>query len=612
MNLYNKVVANGVSKEMPAISFLKKDLNLLSFTYGDLLNSVNKRAETLLGFVGNDRRKIAIIAPNSPFWVFTYISINKINNIAVMIDCNLPKSEIETLLKNTEVDIVATTSQIFQDKLSDSEILCLDIENELHNLNTKELKPYIYEEELEGISDILFSSGTTSVPSGIKHTQQTLIDTTVCCLNENKINHSDNRYLAVLPLNHIYGLLCLLYAPMLTGSHIMYLEELSSEPLMHAFKTFRPTFLSVVPKVCEMFKIKIEKEVREQGKEGLLNFFLPKCLAIREKTGINLGKKVFAKIHNVFGGCINTMSCGGALLHPDTAKFLIGLGFDLLITYGLTETNIPVTGSRGKFLSYNTIGYTYPGVEVKINHEGEILVKSNCISKGYYKNQTLTDSFMDGEYFKTGDVGYFDKKGRIVITGRNKENIVLSTGKKVFPTDIEEQFLSLKNIVKEFAVCGRKQEEYSYDEICLFVVGGVEPEDSVRKEIQIINQTLPPHMRVNKVYFVDEFPKTALEKIKRFELLKQAKEEHKPNNMTFEENIIYDCLKIAHIDLDYKTVSYDTKIFEDLGINSLSTIELLLNVESKYNITFEDAGVLNKDITVGEFINIIKEKMGRK
>ena len=129
-------------------------------------------------------------------------------------------------------------------------------------------------------------------------------------------------------------------------------------------------------------------------------------------------------------------------------------------------------------------------------------------------------------------------------------------------------------------------------------------------KVKEINATLPPHMRINKVHFIADIPKTALDKIRRFELIKNIKDEDKnKGNLTFEEQIICDCLRIANLDIDYKTVSKSAKIFEDLGIDSLSTIELLLSVEKKYGITFNDFNGLDKEITVQEFVDLIKSKM---
>lgn len=608
LNIFDFIKLKVKDSGARAISFLKKDRSVNEYSYKDLFYNVEKYSKKLQQ-ISCEKIKVGLIFPNCPEWVFTYLAVKNSNMISVLFDYNLPKKDLEILINNTELDVVITTQNIYNKKLKDISVLCLDVENELKELNNFVIKEYVVEEELEHVSDILFSSGTTSEPTGIMHSQTSLINTTIACLNENNINDNMQDYLALLPLNHIYGLLCLLYAPLISASHVIYLEELTPELLMYAFSYFKPTFLAVVPKICEMFKNKIEQEIEKENKTKLVNSLIRKNLFIRNKTGFNFGKIVFKKVHDTFGGRIKTMCCAGAPTQKETAEYLLGLGFNLLLTYGLTETNIPVSGSRNKGLASDSAGQAYPKISIKIASNGEILIKSPYKFLGYYKHPELTQQVFKDEYFKTGDLGYFDKKERLHITGRQKENILLSTGKKVFPETIEKEFQLIAPYCEEFVVCGLTQPQYNYDEIHLFIVPKREQEDNIRKLVNDINNSLPNYMKVNQLHFVNNIPKTALDKIKRFELLKDMEKKERPTNLSLEQEIIYDCLNIAHLDLDYKTLSLDTKIFEDLGIDSLSTIELLLEVEKRYNISFEDLSILHKEMTVGEFINIVKDKI---
>lgn len=611
MHIYQKIIERGLWKpETTAVSFIRNDLSVEKYNYQQMFEIADNFVAKLNGYGVLKKQKVAIIAPNSPYWVFSHLALAKAEMVSVLIDVNLPKKEMLELLNKVDIDLILTEETTYNHKLKDNiEVLCLNIYDNLSKLNSYTLDNKI-DPELKETDVMLFSSGTTSLPTGIKHKADSLVGTTISCLNENGINNDGERYLALLPLNHIYGLLTLLYAPLITGSEVRYFETINGDGLSFAFKDFRPTFMAVVPKICELLRGKIEQEIKAQGKDKIFNLFMPICFKIRSKTGWNIGRKLFDKVHEGLGGCIKTMCVGGAATKVDTAKFLIGTGFNFLVTYGGTETNIPVTGSRGKWLSADTIGFPYPGVEVKLSSNNEILVKSPYAMLGYYKNEEETNKLFKDGFFSTGDTGYFNKDGRLIINGRIKENIVLSTGKKVFPETIEKEFSGLLDFVSEYAVVGKPLKDFGYDETHIFIVKKEDNENVIRDKVKEINATLPPHMRINKVHFIADIPKTALDKIRRFELIKNIKDEDEnKGNLTFEEQIICDCLRIANLDIDYKTVSKSAKIFEDLGIDSLSTIELLLSVEKKYGITFNNFNGLDKEITVQEFVDLIKSKM---
>ena len=314
-------------------------------------------------------------------------------------------------------------------------------------------------------------------------------------------------------------------------------------------------------------------------------------------------------MHNAFGGEINLIPSAGAPIAEDTAKFFLGLGFNMIITYGTTETNIPVSGARNGNFTHDTVGVPYPNMNIKISPDGEILIKGSYSMVGYYKNEELTNRVMRDGYFKSGDIGYIDNKNRIKITGRSKENIILPSGKKVFPENIEKEFYKLREIVEEFAICGKTVENQEYSEIHLFIVGAKD-EKEAEKMVKEINQTLPSYMHIQNVHFIDNIPKTNLDKIKRFALLDKIQEkkvdEVDTSKMTFEEEVIYYCLKIAKVDEDYRKIPRTTKIFQDLGLDSLSTVSFLLELENRYHLDLSKYTTLSKDVTIQEFLDFLK------
>lgn len=606
MNFYNKIVEQRSDKL--AISFLKLNLQTQEYTYNNLKETADAYANKLSKLGVCKGYKVALAFPNSVNWFCLYMALAKIEAVSTLIDFTLPEKEITELIENTAVNLIVTTKDV--EKKINANVLCVDAFNNFTKLNNKPLITDIDNELVEkNISTLLFSSGTTSIPSAIMQTTEHLYNTTISCLKSNKINNDQQRFLGLLPNNHIYGLLMNVYAPLVSGSNVRILERLNAEMLSSSFENYKPTVLASVPKIAELLKTKIKTQAAQQGKEKLLNMFLPICYTIRTKLGINLGKKLFHSVHDGLGGCIDIFPTAGAPIAPDTAKFFIGLGFRFMSTYGATETNIPTFGARGEDLVINSVGKAYPGIEIKFSVDGEILIKSPHCMLGYYKNEKAnSEIFTEDGYIKSGDIGFMDQKGNLKITGRVKENIVLSNGKKIFPENLEKEFSILKEKCEEFTICGRTVPEQSYSEIHMFIVGNNEEE--CRKTIKEVNQNLPAYMHINNIHFVGAIPKTNLDKIKRYELLQMIKTTKTENteNMTFEEKIIYDCLRIANLDSEYnyKELPRDTKIFADLGIDSLTTITFLLELEKKYKLDLSAATSLPREITVQEFIDYVK------
>ena len=609
MNFYTVLYEKQKNNNNLAVSYICNDLSVKEYSYKDVFSLTDHYYSLLKGMGIQEGFKVALAFPNSVEWVSIYLALSKLNATAVLMDFTLPIFEFNELIKNTGLNALITNADTAK-KVQDDSVACLDAFNNLKKLNktlvSVEIDEFLIEKE---VSNILFSSGTTSVPSGIMHTTYNLYSTTIDCLNENHINDDKQRFMGLLPFNHIYGLLVQLYAALISGSNVRLFETINAQTLMNTFENYKPTFLGAVPKICELLKAKIEQQAAAQKKDKLLKTFYPICFSIRQKTGLNLGKKIFSSVHKAFGGEINIISSAGAPLSEETGKFLLGLGFNLLSTYGTTETNIPMSGCRNGDLAHDTIGTPYPNIEVKINPDGEILFKGPYPMLGYYKNQEATDKILteDG-FFKTGDVGYFTKKNHLKITGRVKENIILSNGKKVFPENIEKEFIELKKVAEEYAICGKEIDGLAHSEIHLFIAGATD-KTLARKKVKEINANLPTYMQIQNVHFVDSIPKTNLDKIKRFALIKGLDEKEQkevPTNMTFEEEVIYFCLKIANLDEDYRTISREAKIFKDLGLDSLSTVSFLLEVENKYKLDLSKAPSLPKDTTIQEFLDFLK------
>lgn len=410
---------------------------------------------------------------------------------------------------------------------------------------------------------------------------------------------SEERFLSVLPNSHIYGLICLVLGPALSGAQVHYIESLSAEAVLGAFAEVHPTVLPGVPKLYELFRTQILRKINSKAVTRVMfKTFFPICLKLRRKNGSLLGKKLFKSIHEGFGGSLQFLCSAGAPLSEEVADFYYGTGFNILITYGATETNIPTVGNRPEDIQTDSCGKPYPAVSLKISDSGELLIKSPFMMKGYFRDEEATKAaFTEDGWFMTGDLGSQDENGYVRITGRSKENIVLANGKKMTPDDVEEKYSNLPG-VKEFVICGVPHEGADYDDIHAFIV----PEGTAKERLDAItaavrekSEQLTQYMRVAKTHFVTEIPRTSLQKPKRY-LLKQqaltaAQQSGEPFPMqTVDESDMLQTVRqvVARVaNADMAEITPDTKIFSQLSIDSLSSINLALELEDIYHINIE-------------------------
>ena len=465
---------------------------------------------------------MAIIAENSPEWVITYLALAKINYTAVLIDASLSRDEINQLLIPSDVALAITSPKILEKM--DFHALDLPLAN-IYDINTpfegyrnivKTVEPPLVDRD-ETIANIIFSSGTTRKAAGIMHTHESMIRSTEMCLNEINMRKDEERFLGLLPCSHIYGIVCTLLGPLLMGAEIRFVESISRDVIFGVFAEYKPTIFPAVPKMLELFSSQIKRKISSDKKtKTLFDIFFPVCYFLRKHFNINLGKKLFKSVHDGFGRALDIICSAGAPLDKESADFYYGCGLNVLITYGATETNIPTLGNLRHNITTDSCGQPYPDVTVKLSESGEILIKSPYMMKGYFNDEELTSAAFDDGWFLTGDTAVVDEKGFYHITGRVKDSIVLSTGKKVAPDNIEALYSDIAGVL-ELVICGVPAVYGGSDEVHAFIVAEqAEIHESIKKAIHEIGTTLSASMIIKRIHFVDSIPRTSLEKPKRY------------------------------------------------------------------------------------------------
>lgn len=528
----------------------EKSVNYQKITYREFGEQVNCFGAGLFE-LGLQGKRIAIIGKNRYEWALSYVSILLGDMTAVPLDKGLTDIEIRNSLLQSRADCI-----IFEEKY-------FDIISQLKNEGEINLKELICMEKIDGVKSVedvmalgskerkdeymncevcsnemrilLFTSGTTSASKGVMLTQRNIVENIYSMKCVETFYPSDVN-LAFLPYHHTFGS---------TGQLIMLASGVATafpDGLRHIAENFREYQVSLfvgVPLLIESIYGKIEKEIEKQGKAKLIQCakkvsnFLLKC-------GIDVRRKLFKQIINQLGGNMRLMISGAAGLDKEVAKNLNELGIRTIQGYGLTETSPVIAAENDKYIKYGSVGFPMKNVMVEVvqkdeNGIGEIRVKGPNVMLGYYENEEATNAVLKDGWFYTGDLGYFDEEGFLFVTGRKKNVIVLKSGKKVFPEELEE-LVNKIDVVKESMVFGFPKEDdvdvsvkIQYDEDVrkekYVELSDEEFEKVVWNEIKEINKEMPKYKYMkHMILTTEDFIKTTTAKIKRFEEMKKILE----------------------------------------------------------------------------------------
>ncbi|WP_068077002.1 AMP-dependent synthetase/ligase [Novosphingobium lentum] len=319
---------------------------------------------------------------------------------------------------------------------------------------------------------IIYTSGTGGAPRGVRQHHGAIlcnVDGAAHILAED-FGWDREIFLSFLPLSHAYEHTGGQFLPIGMGAEIYYSEGL--EKLASNIEDVRPTMMVVVPRLFEVLRARIMKQVEKQGR--FANYLMRRALTIGEKEAAGkrrlidrpmdliLERTLRPKIRQRFGGRIKAMVSGGAPLNPEVGVFFDAMGLTMLQGYGQTEAGPVISCNRPKVgLKMDTVGPPMRGVELRFAEDGEILVRGELVMHGYWRNDAETARAIpptgpDAGWLHTGDIGHLDAKGRIVITDRKKDMIVNDKGDNVAPQKIEGM-LTLQPEIAQAMVSGDKR-----------------------------------------------------------------------------------------------------------------------------------------------------------
>lgn len=453
----------------------KQEGKYTSWSWRELADKVQSIASSLLekGLKSGDR--IAILSENRPEWVLVDLAAQHIGLITVPIYPSLSSSEIQYILADASVSALAISNKSQFEKIPPTQSslpalkFVIGFEPSLLASKQEMSVPLISLKELEkkvqgakdavrdnmkaipgdAVASIIYTSGTTGVPKGVMLTHSNFIHNVVFSREALRMSERDV-HLSFLPLSHVFERMAGYYLMIYIGATIAYAENLDTVP--QNLLEIRPTFILGVPRFYEKIMARVSEAVAHSSSFKKKLFSWARGLGKKKREWLTDGRKlgaffwlqygladwlVYRKVKRRLGGRLRFCVAGGAALPKEIAEFFYDLGVMIYEGYGLTETSPVISANREGQFKFGTVGIPLKGVEVNISEEGEVMTKSPCVMKGYWNKEEETKKVLKDGWFYTGDLGNLDSQGFLTITGRKKELIVTSGGKKVAAAAIE-------------------------------------------------------------------------------------------------------------------------------------------------------------------------------
>lgn len=468
-------------------------------TFNDFRTDCHKLANYLL--TETDKKfHAAVIGPTSYAYLVSYFGSVSTKNPIVPLDAQLPCPDLCELLQRADISVFFYDTK-YTPMIDAVKANCPDVKYYIPLQETegvisteKIISEYKEAENLPTIDEndlaaIVYTSGTTGKSKGVMLTHGNLIDNAMCCENESTPEES---LLSVLPIHHVYCFTCDILLSLRYGTTICVNDSMMRIGMN--LKLFQPTIILLVPMIAETILKQIKAASAAKPE-------IPPAMIAQA----------------VFGGRLKGIYSGGAYLAPEILNAYKELGIPMSQGYGMTECSPRITSSIFTDESFGDVGTVVKGCEIKID-DGEIVVKSPSVMKGYYKDPEATAEVLSEDgWLHTGDLGYVENN-RIFITGRKKNLIILSNGENVSPEEIENKFAG-KDMVAEVMVYAEEgfitaeifpSKEYFGDK------SSDEIKTEISELIKMINTTVTSAKTIRKIRIrKEEFDKTTSKKIRR-------------------------------------------------------------------------------------------------
>ena len=617
-----------------------------SWSYSDLAEYARRLSHGLAkGGVGRGDR-VALMATNRPEWIVACLAVVGTGAVATPVDVQLGEEALGHVLSLSSAKVIFTTA----DQTERLERLDIEVIPEPILLDVGEEDPRSWRHLLAEVrreaepaqpdpdepAALFYTSGTTGAPKGVALSHANLAFQIDAILGAGVVTE-DDRMLVPLPLHHVYPFVMGILAPLTLGLTIVLPHSLTGPQLVRALKEGEVSVIAGVPRLYTALYSGARRQAKSSGHATAALFEISSDLSTRVRgwTGLDAGKILMHPLRNRLGPRLQTLASGGAPLDPDLAQKLEGMGWRIVIGYGLTETSplLALKPPDGKKLA--SVGPPVPGIDIRIDpsampeeeserrrkgrrvdlnyQEGEIQARGPGVFSGYLNLPQETEAvFTKDGWFRTGDLGYFDEDGYLYVTGRASTLIVTEGGKNVQPEAVEEAYLE-DPVVREIGVLqkdGRLVAVIMPDLEEIRRRGG-EIDRAIRQAIEEGSKRLPSYQRISD-YAITRRPleRTQLGKVRRhlleerFDVAKGGEEGAGEavgpiplERMSEEDRLLLDKPAARRVwellanNYSDRHLTPDTSPQLDLGIDSLGWVDLTLEIAESAGVELSEEAI---------------------
>ncbi len=564
-----------------------------TYLYKELFAEINAYSQF---FENKQYNKVAIFSENRAEWVFSFFASWQNNCVFVPIDSGASHDDIQYILEDCNPELIFTSPDLESKIVEIQSKLSYKIDVAVFTKINLDIKAnqvaWIGPDDLEKNCLIIYTSGTTGSPKGVMLSFKNLQSNIKAVSDDVKIYTPERQVLLLLPLHHIFPLIGSMVAPLVVGGTVVMSPSMQSPDLLETLKNNKVNIMIGVPRLYELLykslKLKIFASIA-----GRVFYHIVKLSGSK-----SFAKKIFKKVHDGLGGHMEIMVAGGAALSPEVGGFYKTLGFEILEGFGMTEAAPMITFTRPGRILIGSPGEVLPGMQVEIR-EGEIVAKGDNVMLGYYNKPAETAEAIKDGWLYTGDLGYFDKKGFLHITGRKKDIIVLANGKNISPVEIENKLTLKSPAIKESAVFLYHEQLHAaiIPDYKFLNENDIKDPQVYFKESVLpdFNKELSSYKRILHFSLLKEdLPRTKLGKIQRFKLAEMIETASKKvKSIVHPDSEEYVLIRdFIENEVDGE-ISPDDHIEYDIALDSLGKLSLIDFIERTFGVKINEENLLS-------------------
>jgi long-chain acyl-CoA synthetase len=574
-----------------------------SLTYAQLYAEAERWGEALsqCGIVAGDR--VVLWGANSAEWVAAFWGVLLRGAVAVPMDAGASPDFVQRTVEQSRAKLILRSSRQVEVRTNVPAMPLSEMRRSENpaGRTSRRTQGECGSVRRDAIAEILFTSGTTAEPRGVVLTHGNFL------ANLEPIERAIEPYLkyekwlhplkfvSLVPLSHVFGQFMGLLVPPLFGATVVFENSANPADIVRTVKREQATVLIAVPRMLDLVRAQIEREV---GTRGWREWFDRNYEAASGQPFLQRAWR-FRRIHRLLGLRFWAFISGGAALGAETELFFKRLGFAVVQGYGMTETASLITLNHPFRATEGSVGKILPGREFRLAEDGEILVRGENVSSGYWENGELREGADEG-WLRTGDLGELDASGNLKFRGRKKNVIVTPAGLNIYPEDLEAA-LKKQPAIRDAVVV--PLESGGNAEPCAVLIGkGQTAEDQVRSAVAAANESLAEYQQVRnwRVWPEPDFPRTPTGKPQLAVIAARVAESAREGGLGAgrKPGAAFDCDAL----LDASNSDYWASLS---SLSSLDRVEVLSALEQRYGVEISESD-FSRAVSVADLQELVK------